>query len=190
VLGEELGLAGYYQRDYGRLEPRDFLLLRSFGIPGLGVLYGSKVHPIILPTIALSPDDQMLAGSYLGDTVRLRAPANGGSKEITLATSRLDVFRVADGQRLWTTQVRPRARPVARTGGPMVNPAVLPWISPDFADVRWSRDGHYLSFSILDDPARKCHGDGCRDVEASRAHRKGIEWFRDLPVRAMYVVRF
>ena len=49
-----------------------------------------------------------------------------------------------------STVARSRRRQGARQRGRSSFPEPLPWTLPEFRDIRWSRDGHYLSFTTYE----------------------------------------
>jgi hypothetical protein len=100
--------------------------------------------------IACSPDGGEIARADEGihQSVRHLKP-NGRSEE---AGARLTVFDADSGKHLWETRIRPRSVEYPM-GYPMTNPPMPLYTSPQIRDIRWSEDGHYLSFTLYDDPA-------------------------------------
>lgn len=96
--------------------------------------------------LAISPDGKMLARADAGVSRRLKAP--WGDADVPGA--RIDVFVVSTKRRAWHTEVMPGAIP--STPPSRLN-IVVDGVGPDstlpeFRDLRWSRDGRYLSFTL------------------------------------------
>jgi len=150
ALGRELGLAEYLNRNSS--EPREYLFLRSIGIPGQRQLRDPIMSPRFAK-MAISPDRKLVARAYAREPERVSVP-RGDSKsvEISLLGSRLDVFRIRSRELLWSTKTRPRPRRFPK-GGPRVFPSMLPWVEPSFSHMRWSANGRYFTFTTDDIPA-------------------------------------
>ena len=140
--GIDEDLHGYFA------EPPEYLLLRATGIPTLGEL---DCHPASYrPEFACAPDGSAMAydwiyqqftGGYL--TARYGADPSGRPLEEGVY-ARVDVRRFSP----------PQDRVLAVAQWPGVGPlwphTLIPVLSgtfPVFVNLRWSRDGHYLSFT-------------------------------------------
>ena len=101
--------------------------------------------------ISCSPDERWVARADQGISRRLKRRDPPGRALVRGA--RLDVLEVSSGRRIWGTQALPTPTGYIpghlRIGG--FPPPAL-WNSPQFWDVRWSRDGRYLSFTLYDAP--------------------------------------
>jgi hypothetical protein len=129
-------------------EPPEYMFLRSLGIPGLHELRPKIMGGAVwlrLPSVICSPDTKLLACADVWKGSLSQTPSAG---------ARIEVFKVTSGSKIWSTKVPSKPRPIfsPRAEG-MINPTPLPWTSPEFRDIRWSRDGHYFSFTTYDDPA-------------------------------------
>jgi len=135
---------------YGELaEPPEYLLLRATGIPGLGGLDSGP--PYHRPQFTCAPDRSAVAYAWVYQQSEERSPSaiygtdSSGKALKPGVYARIDVHRFsAPHQRVVLVTQWPGARPL-RTGG-LIPRGPTP-VFPDFSDLRWSMDGHYLSFS-------------------------------------------
>ena len=134
-IGKQLGLEDYLRGD--PRTPPEYLLLRCLGIPGLYELsrYGdasvSRIDGFRVPHVAVSPDATRVAVAFVHNRALSRVDA------------RLDVFDVASGRRLWGASIP--ATPWRQA--PSFGSVVPHFTAPRFTEIRWSRDGRYLSFT-------------------------------------------
>jgi hypothetical protein len=124
------------------------LLLTSLGIPSERSLFGRDGWSIFIRHAACSPDGKLIA---YADTWRHEClPTPEGRVPMGYGRgARLDIFDVATGRRLWYTRRAsiPRRMP---EGYRSVGASEQQWTLPHFADLRWSRDGRYLSFTTCE----------------------------------------
>jgi hypothetical protein len=122
------------------------LLLTSLGIPSERSM-GRHGWSIFMRHAACSPDGRLLAYADTWVHELLPGPEDQAPTGYGLG-ARLDVFDVATGQRLWYAR---------RASVPRWIPAMYESAQPSgrstytrFADLRWSRDGRYLSFTTCE----------------------------------------
>jgi len=140
----ELGIAGYRQpRGASKPETLDDLVLRPMGVVGL---WGRWVRwdKRVWPSLAISPDHRLIARAGVlrtGQVFELRRWWNteDGPKAVNTFDARVDVYELSSRRRLWGISV-----PRQSTGSTDIS------VDPQecwFSDIRWSRDGRYLSFT-------------------------------------------
>jgi hypothetical protein len=124
-----------------------YLLLLSLGIPSSRSI-GRDGWSVPTRHAACSPDGRLIAYADTWRHEGLSTPEGQAPTHYGWG-ARLDVFDVATGQRLWYT----RRASVPRWIPEMYKSARGPveWTHPRFADLRWSRDGRYLSFTTCED---------------------------------------
>jgi hypothetical protein len=130
-----------------RTPPLAYLVLRAKGLPcppPMG-LEGGQAWPL---EVSVSPDGSLVARADIWKEGRAVA-ASGVEAEGAGVGAQLDVFSVSTGERLWYARIA--SVPRWTQPGVTTIPHERPWTSPRFADVRWSGDGHCLSFSFADD---------------------------------------
>jgi len=143
-LGSEMAV-GYLGFEDPATGP--YVLLRCLGIPSVRNL-GREGWSFPTPHAACSPDGTLIA--YADRWMHEGLPAPEGHLPVSYGWgARLDVFEVATGRRLWYARRAsvPRWIPEAyrsaqRSAG---------WTAPRFADLRWSLDGRYVSFTTCED---------------------------------------
>jgi hypothetical protein len=144
-LGEFLGVYPPIMKP----KPREFLLLRSLGIPPLYDSLGQ------LPVLACSPDGAFLARPVWFPyelNVQPFGPEDRAWRQITLPGTYLEVFEANSGTRVWRSgPMLPRPRRLPANRG-LQNPPEYPWTQPTVLDLRWSPDGRYLSFTTHGNP--------------------------------------
>jgi len=124
-----------------------YLLLWSLGIPSVRNL-GRQGWGIPTNHAACSPDGTLIAYADRWRHEGLASPEGQLPPNYGWG-ARLDVFDVATGRRLWYARRAsvPRWIPEAfRTARHASG-----WTAPLFADLRWSQDGRFLSFTTCED---------------------------------------
>jgi hypothetical protein len=127
-------------------EPKEFVLLRNFGIPGMGIIRQQDHSAIMrgmnrLPRVVMNPDGTRLAASFVTNI------QTGNVWQ--WADACLDVFDIASGKSLWHTIIPARdwQRPA---NDPNIDiTSVPPHTSPEYRDLRFSADGKYLSYTTI-----------------------------------------
>ena len=127
-------------------EPKEYVLLRNYGIPGMGIVRQQDHSATMrgmnrLPRAACSPEGTRIAASFVTNI----QTANVWQ----WADARLDVFDIASGKSLWHTVIPARdwKRPA---NDPNIDiTSVPPHTSPEFRDLRFSADGEYLSYTTI-----------------------------------------
>jgi hypothetical protein len=124
-----------------------YLLLLSLGIPSARSM-GRDGWSIPTRHAACSPDGRLIA--YADTWKHQGLPTPEGHLPSSYGTgARLDVFDVATGRRLWYARRPSAPRWVSEASKTVRQP--IEWTHPRFADLRWSRDGRYLSFTTCED---------------------------------------
>jgi hypothetical protein len=147
----------------GRLrQPPEYLLLRSMGIPSMGELSLADRH-YFYPAVACSPDHTTVAYAWICEKAARDSPSprylcdRGTCAAIKEGVyARVDVFTLTTGDYANVSRIQWEGwKPSAgasespETWPPWNEPrvAIPGYRQPNFGDLRWSRDGKYLSFT-------------------------------------------
>ena len=140
----EVGYLGFYDP-----AATPHLLLMSLGIP-------AGRHPgrdggwsVPSREAACSPDGRLIAHADRWRHEGLSTPEKREVPTYYGLGARLDVFDVATGRRVWYARRASVPRWVSQRYQSVRSS--MEWTAPRFSDVRWSRDGRYLSFTTSEE---------------------------------------
>jgi hypothetical protein len=138
-LEAQLQVADYllWGRGYEPDTPEDLLLRPLRVVDRTGYNAGKSAWP----SIACSPDGKRIARAVVLPGRRIGV---GGAAIAAGAVARIDVFALPSGERLWGEAINWQRALI----GDVVGGAPARLREPFFADVRWSPDGKYLSYSV------------------------------------------
>jgi hypothetical protein len=149
-LAKELRLDEYLQAEhYPGPETLEDFIVRAMGITP----FWPETLEDLWPSLAVSPDGNLIAraGVFLAGPVS-HENEDGSRSRLMGVEARLDVFDLRSNKRVWSTSI-PWGGGIPRDGKPFLPCRVPEFLQPHFADLRWSSDGSYLSFSAMDLPA-------------------------------------
>ncbi|NIM06826.1 MAG: hypothetical protein GTO55_09820 [Armatimonadetes bacterium] len=151
-LEKQLELSDYYSHLFVAKEPREYLILRTLGIPSCGLLQpqcGGRHFKA--PRVAFSPDYSVIARSYAWQSEPAKQRSGSVAREKAIGSGvHLEIFEVGSGKRVWSIGFASKPR-VLPKGWPFINPPPLPFTTPEIWDTRFSADGRYLSFTTSDE---------------------------------------
>jgi hypothetical protein len=133
--------------------PREYPLLQSLGIPGLG-----ELRNLFMPDaeITCTEGGRLLvcADNEPKRLLSIRRDIYGApvNRTVEARGARIEVLDVASGDLLWSRQLLPKTRPGVILRGIFPSPEPYPWTSPTFRDLRFDHSGRYLSFTTNEDP--------------------------------------
>jgi len=135
---EQLAVAGHLENNP---EPPEILFARTLGMERFAGMYGSE---LMYPSAACSLDYTLIARAGLFLTAPWkRQDTQGEWSAVQGAEARIDVFRLPAFEPAWSTSIpwlgheQPEGEEIPRQ---MARP-------PHFADLRWSADARFLSFT-------------------------------------------
>jgi len=143
---------------FHRLQPPEYAVLRSSGIPGMTELRFLLDYPAYaqsmrrFPYAAFTRDGHQFAYAYVGRPALRRQETAG--EQATASGPRgglIRVYSVASGEVVWTMDRPSEYRPERSPPWMKTNPPTGPWTYVAVRDPRWSQDEKYFSFTLQEE---------------------------------------
>jgi hypothetical protein len=135
-------------------QPIEYAVLRSTGIPGLGTLRGNPYGPFVsrvswrFPYAAFQAKGRVFAYAYLAPRAGGQQAGDRAIKDRPLG-AQVQVWDVASRSVLWHARIPSEYRPERVPKSMLTNPPTGPWTWVEVRDPRWSTDGRYFLFTMV-----------------------------------------